>query len=192
MSNRTPARAALLERLASHGDPDLFHDVPDVTGSDSHEALSITMDSVRRVVDARVLDLDKIRLPEPFNHAVREAFAAADGTRAYASLQRSGKAEEYLARAEATLSGLSPARAPRPPDMSRKACARRRAARDGARETVRPRPEPVTSDNGYLTIQRGPEGRLVDLTVDAEWLSAATADHLERAIVQAARFGSGD
>lgn len=189
MTNYDPGGPALLERLASESDPAMFRQVPDAEGTDRNETLKITLDAARRVVDIRVLDVDRLRRPDPFIDAVREAFAIADGARAYASLVMSGQAEEYLARAEAALSGQRPLRAPAPPDVSREACARRREER-GAAPDQRPSPAPVTSDNGYLTMQRGRDGRLIGVSVDAEWLSAARPEQLERALRQASLFGT--
>ena len=186
-----PGGRALLERLASESDRTMFRPVPAATGTDSNASLTITVDAARRIVDVRVLDVDKLRRPDPLLDAVREAFGAADGARAYASLELSGNAEEFLARAEATLAGELPLRAPTPPDVSREACARRRAAR-GPRLPRRAQPAPVSSDNGYVTVQRGADGRLVDVSVDAEWLSGARPDQLARAILQASRFGKND
>src|SRR5215218_2611456 len=98
------------------------------SGTDRHQALSITLDQDRRVTDVRVLDQDRLRRPETFVDALQEAFAIADGERVLAALEAHGDAEDYLARAEATFTGQSPAQAPPRPDMSREASAARRAA----------------------------------------------------------------
>jgi hypothetical protein len=181
-----PPGLALLERLASGHEPGLFANVPDASGTDRHDALRITVDAARRVVAARVLDLDRLRHVDPFVDAVHEAFAAADGARALASLELNGTADSFLARAEATMSGRAPARAPRPPDIRREA----RQVRARHRSFARPehRPGPVSSDNAYVTVQRGPDGRLMHVDVDAEWLCAARPDQVERAVIQACRF----
>jgi hypothetical protein len=51
---------------------------------------------------------------------------------------------------------------------------------------------PVSSANGFLTVQRGPDGRLVHVAADAAWLSAARQDQLERAVIEACRFETED
>lgn len=185
MSHLDPAGRALLERLATSHEPGLFANVPDASGTDRHDALSVTVDAVRRVVAVRVLDLDHLRSVDPFVDALHEAFAAADGARALASLERLGRAEDYLVRAEATVAGRSPARAPRPPDISRDAV-RRRA---GATRVARATPAPVLSANGFLEVQRGRDGRLLHVDVDAGWLSAVQPAQLERAVIEACRYG---
>ena len=48
------------------------------SGTDRHQALSITLDRDRRVTDVRVLDQDRLRRPEAFVDALQEAFAVAD------------------------------------------------------------------------------------------------------------------
>lgn len=186
MSHLDPPGQALLERLAAHHEPGLFTEVPDASGTDRHDSLRITVDAVRRVVAARVLDIDRLRNGDPFVDALHEAFAAADGARALASLSRSGRAEAFLARAEATVTGRSPARAPRPPDISREARRRRRS--HGSSTRLEERPAPVSASNGFLTVQRGLDGRLVHVDVDAAWLSAARQDQLERAVLEACRY----
>lgn len=159
------------------------------SGTDRHRSLSITVDADRRVTDTRVLDLDHLRRPEAFTDALQEAFAVADGERILAALEAHGNVDEYLARAEATISGATPAQAPPRPDVSRAASAARRAA--GVAVAPRPEPHPpVTSDNGYLTVQRGADGRLLNIDVDAEWLSGARTHHLQDAILQACRLGT--
>lgn len=189
MSTLDPAGQVLLDRLTTAArEPGLFAPVPDASGTDSHQSLRLTVDAARRVVTARVLDVDRLRSVDPFVDALHEAFAAADGARALASLERSGRAKAYLARAEETVAGRSPARAPRPPDISRAAVRRRTAAIDAQRRPAHP--EPVTSGNGYLTVQRGHDGRLVHVEVDAAWLGAARPEQLERAVVEACRYGT--
>ncbi len=187
MSHLDPAGATLLDRLATTHEPGLFADVPNASGTDRHESLTVTVDAVRRVVAARVLDLDHLRSVDPFVDALHEAFATADGARALASLQQNGLAKAYLARAEATVAGESPARAPRPPDISREAL--RRHADE--KRAARPGPAPVRSANGYLTVQRGHDGRLLHVDVDAGWLSAAQPAQLERAVIEACRYETG-
>jgi hypothetical protein len=186
MSHLDQPGLAQLERLAAGHEPGLFAEVPDASGTDRHESLRVTVDAVRRVVAARVLDIDRLRSVDPFVDALHEAFAAADGARALASLERSGRAEAFLARAEATVSGRSPARAPRPPDISRGAVRSRQRHRASARRAQRP--AAVSSANGFLTVQRGLDGRLVRVDVDAAWLSAARPEQVERAVIEACRF----
>jgi hypothetical protein len=159
------------------------------SGTDRHQALSITLDRDRRVTDVRVLDQDRLRRPEAFVDALQEAFAVADGERVLAALEARGDAEDYLARAEATFAGQSPAQAPPRPDVSREASAARRSA--GLALAPRPEaPAPCTSENGYLTVQRGADGRLMGVQVDAEWLSGARPQHLQQAVMQAIRLGT--
>jgi len=159
------------------------------SGTDRHQALSITLDQDRRVTDVRVLDQDRLRRPEAFVDALQEAFAVADGERVLAALEVHGDAEDYLTRAEATFTGRRPAQAPPRPDVSRAASAARRSA--GVALAPRPEaPPPLSSDNGYLTIQRGADGRLKSVHVDAEWLSGARPQHLQQAVLQAIRVGT--
>ena len=121
MSHLDHTGQALLERLAECHELGLFADVTETRGSDGRDTLSVTVDAARRLVGARVLDLDVLRQPEPFVDAVREAFAVADGERALASLERSGRREEFLTRADDSVSGRSPVRPPDPPDVSEEA-----------------------------------------------------------------------
>jgi len=159
------------------------------SGTDRNRSLNITVDTDRRVTDVRVLDIDRLRHPDAFTDAFQEAFAVADGERILAALEARGDAEDFLARAEATLAGDSPAQAPPRPDVSREASAARRAA--GVAVAARPEPPPpVTSDNGYLTVQRGADGRLLRIQVDAEWLGGARTEHLQQAVLQAGRLGT--
>jgi hypothetical protein len=145
------------------------------------------------VVDVQIHDPSAIRAIDTFEDAVREAFAAADGERLLASLELNGLADDYLDRARATLAGLRPVLAPRRPDVSREACRERAAARARGDVRRRPRrPEPVISDNGYLTIQRAADGGLVGLDVDAAWLSGAREAHLRQALLEAFRFEGSD
>lgn len=167
-------------------DPAMFHAVGDSTGTDRHERLRLTIDSERRVVAVQVLDVDALRRPQALSDALLQAFGAADGARALASLERAGRREEFLARAEETLSGRAPARAPAPPDVSRAASLARRGA--GPRSRRPAPPPPVSSDNGYLTVHRGADGRLLSVEADAEWLSSTRTAYLERAILQACAF----
>ena len=156
------------------------------SGVDRNDALRITLDGARTVVSAEVLAPERLRKPEAFDDALREAFGAADGTRALALLEAEGRAEELLERAEETLAGRSRPRAPTRPDVTRAAVARRRELREATGlERTPAYPEPRTSDNGYLTVQRGRDGRLVAVVVDEEWLGGARPEHLENAIVQA-------
>jgi hypothetical protein len=189
MTTLDPAGTALLERLAAQEKPGLFDAVPPTTGSDRHHRVTLVLDAARRVVKVTVDDLMAVRRPDALVEAVKEAFATADGNRALASLERHGLADEYLARADDLLAGRTKAVAPPRPDVSREACAARRAARR-AEPAQTPPPAPVTSENGYLTALRGTDGRLMRLEVDAEWLSAARPEHLERALEQALHFGS--
>ncbi|GAA4375374.1 hypothetical protein [Nocardioides caricicola] len=159
------------------------------SATDRHQSLSITLDQDLRVTDVRVLDQDRLRSPRSFKDALQEAFAVADGERVLAALEARGDADDYLARAEATLSGRSPAVAPPRPDVSRAASAARRAA--GVALASRPEPPPpLTSENGYLTIQRGADGRLLRVDVDPEWLSGARPQLLQQAVLQAIRLGT--
>lgn len=161
------------------------------SGTDRHRSLSITVDAQRTVTDAQVLDIGHLRRPEAFVDAVQEAFAVADGERIVAALEARGDLEGFLARADATLAGRTPAQAPPRPDVSREASAARRAA--GV--VIAPRqeqPRPTTSENGYLTVQRGADGRLLGVDVDAEWLGGARAHHLQEAVLQACRVGAED
>ncbi len=161
------------------------------SGTDRNRSLSITLDQDRRVIDVRVLEQDQLRNPVAFGDALQEAFAVADGERILAALEAHGDAEDYLARAEATFTGQSPAQAPPRPDMSRGASAARRAAGTGVALAARPEPPPpLTSENGYLTIQRGADGRLMRVEADAEWLSGARPQHLQQAVLQAIRLGT--
>lgn len=172
-------------------DPDLFRPVPAAAGADLRERLRLVVDDERRVVSAEVLDLAALRTPADLEDALRGAFTVADGARGAASLEKAGRLEEYLRRAEATLEGRVRVQPPTPPDTSREASRRRREARAAAghRRPVVPPPPPVTSTNGYLTVQRAADGLLLSVEVDAAWLSAARPQHLERAIVEACRFG---
>lgn len=189
MSRIDPSGQALLDRLTTTHEPGLFAPVADATGTDRRESLRITVDAARRVVGVRVLDPDLLRSADLFVDALHEAFATADGARALASLESAGRAEAYLARAEATVSGRSPARAPRPPDISRDAV-RRRAGRPARAHRGEPL-APVTSGNGYLTVQRGRDGRLLHVEVDGRWLSAARPAQLERAVLEACHYEMG-
>ena len=158
----------------------------DASGVDRNDALRITLDGARAVLRAEVLAPERLRTPEAFDDALREAFGAADGNRVLALLEAEGRAEEQLARAEETLAGRSRPRVPTRPDVSRAAVARRRELREATGLGRTPAyPEPTTSDNGYLTVQRGRDGRLVGVVVDEEWLGGARPEHLENAIVQA-------
>jgi hypothetical protein len=159
------------------------------SGTDRHRSLSITVDKNRQVTGVEVLDLGHLRDCAAFIDAVEEAFAVADGERILAALEALGDVDEYLVRAEATVSGRSPAQLPPRPDVSRTASAVRRAA--GV--MVAPRAEtplPGTSDNGYLTVHRRSDGRLLRVEVDAEWLGGARQHHLEQAVLQAFRVGT--
>jgi len=183
----------LRARLAALKGAEYFDDVPDTTGTDRHRWLTITIDAARRVLDVRIRDLSAMRAVDTFEDAVREAFAAADGARLLASLERHGLADEYLERARATLAGLRPVVAPPRPDVSRKACRERAAARARGDVRRRPRrPDPVTSDNGYLTVQRAADGGLVALDVDAVWLSGVREEHLRQALLEALRFEASE
>jgi len=161
----------------------------DVSGVDRNDALRITLDSARTVVSVEVLAPDRLRTPEAFDDALREAFGAADGNRALALLEADGRAEEQLERAEETLAGRSRPRMPTRPDVSRAAVARRRELREATGVQRTPaHPEPRSSDNGYLTVQRGRDGRLIGIVVDEAWLGGARPEHLENAIEQAMRL----
>lgn len=161
----------------------------DASGVDRNDALRITLDGARNVVGVEVLAPERLRTPEAFDDALREAFGAADGNRALAVAEAHGRAEEVLERAEETLAGRASPRMPTRPDVSRAAVARRRELREATGVGRTPaHPEPRTSDNGYLTVQRGRDGRLVGVVVDQEWLGGARREHLENAIEQAMRL----
>ena len=85
------------------------------------------------------------------------------------------------------MAGRAP-RAPRSPPTSAATPYDGRAG--AARRRGRQRPAPVSSANACLTVQRGPDGRLMHVDVDAGWLCAARPDQLERAVIQACRFGT--
>lgn len=192
MTDLDPDGRRLLETLAADR-PDAFAEVPPTSGSDRARALRLTIDAARRVVGVEVLRIDHLRHPEPFRTSLEEAFFAADGERLYAVLRANGQAEEWLARADLTLAGASPLRVrPQGPDVSREASLERRAARRPAGARRRERPAPGTSDNGFLTIQRSSRGDIAAIEVDAPWLGGARPEHLEAAIVQAARYSLGD
>lgn len=159
------------------------------SGTDRHRSLSITVDKDRSVTDVEVLDIGHLRNPVAFVDAVQESFAVADGERILAALEARGDVDEYLVRAEATVSGRSPAVAPPRPDVSRAASAARRAAGVALAPRTEP-PLPVTSENGYLTVHRRADGRLLRVEVDAEWLSGARPHHLQQAVLQAFRLGT--
>jgi len=179
----------LLERLARSHEPGLFADVPQAVGTDSRGALSLAVDAARRVVDARVLDPDLIRGPDMFTLAVRQAFAVADAERALAALEHNGIREEFLDRIAAKFEDRAPVEAPAPPDVSQEASRERRnkAMPDDDEERVRIRPG--RADNGYLVLHRAPDGFLVRVEVDAEWLAGAWPKHVERALVEAGAVG---
>ena len=179
----------LLARL-SNEDADLFRDVPDATGADAADSLAITVDSARRVVNVEVRDAERVRTPEALAAVVREAFGAADGERALASLTTAGKADERLARAESLMSGRRKLEIRSAPDVSYRAYLARggsRRARPDLAE-VAALPDATTSDNGYVTIMRDEHGMISAVHADGEWLSAAQPHNLERALLQAGRW----
>lgn len=171
-------------------DPDLLRPVGTAEGDDLDGHLRLVIDDDRRVLQATVLDPSSLRDPDALREALRGALAVADGARAAASLRQAGRLEEYLARAEETVAGRRPLRAPTPPSVTREASRRRREARRGeVPPSPPPPPAPATSGNGYLTVQRSVDGQLIGLEVDTAWLGAARPEHLERAIVEACDLG---
>ncbi|HWI42677.1 MAG TPA: hypothetical protein VNS81_03605 [Nocardioides sp.] len=189
MAQLDPAGQRTLEVLASIK-PDAFAEVAPATGQDRQGILRLTVDAARRVVRAEVLDPDRVRDPDVFRAALGEAFFVADADRLYAALQRNGKAEEWVARAEQSLADPArlDVRRPDPRRITREGARARRAER-----APRPaRPAPGTSDNGFLTVQRTARGDLASIEVDAAWLSGAQAHRVEDAIVQATRYSLGD
>ncbi|WP_426247071.1 hypothetical protein [Nocardioides sp. LHG3406-4] len=189
MSNLDYDGQQLLARLSTE-DADLFRDVPDATGADHADRLAVTVDSARRVVAVDVRDVARLRTPEDLAAAVREAFAAADGQRALASLTEAGKAEDRLAHADALVSGRRKLQVRSAPDVSYQAYVER-GGRHRARvvqSAAAARPDATTSDNGYVSIVRDEHGMVSAVHADGEWLSAAQPHHLERALQQAGRW----
>ena len=185
MPSLDSAGQALRHQLGAK-DPDLFRDVPDTEGYDEHAALSMTIDAARRVVGVHVKDASKLRTNELLETAIKQSFAAADGKRGYASMVEAGRGEELLERAERTLAGHRTERPRRRIDVSREGSLARLAAKaDRAPEAKRQQPRRQTSDNGYLTIQRGLSLDPTSIQADPAWLAGARAEHLEAAISQA-------
>ena len=133
---------------------------------------------------------DRLRRPDAFVDALQEAFAVADGERVLAALEAHGDAEDYLARAEATFTGRSPAQAPPRPDVSRDASAARRAAGVALAPGDRSHRHQSPSDNGYLTVQSR-RGRTAARRRRGRGVAErCSAEHLQQAVLQAIRLGT--
>ena len=132
----------------------------------------------------RVNDVHRLRTPSALSRALLGAFQAADGQRLLDELEASGTADELLERVERDFAERPGLVAPRVGDVSYDAY--RSGRLDTAPTAPSRRAVRVTSDNGYLTITRDQDGALLGVDADAEWLSAARAEYLEAAIMQAA------
>jgi hypothetical protein len=176
----------LLNQMERLEPPGTVADIGPTTGRDRDGVMEVRIDSARRILAVRVHDIGKVRRPERFVQCALKAFEAADGERALRSLARTGQDAAWLARADAAVAGREPLRMPTPPDVSYEAFQDGRLAAGAAHRPARP--APGTSDNGYLTIQRGRSGGIDAIHVDAAWLSGASAQYLEAAFVQAAAF----
>jgi hypothetical protein len=174
---------ALLGRMHASEPAGTVADVAAVTATDQHGAIELTLDASRRISAVHVHDVSAIRTPETFTTALIGAFQSADGDRALAALERSGRLDEFLDRAEREHAEHPGLRRPARPDVSYDAY---RSGRLHGRSATRAElPAARTSDNGYLTVQRGPAGDLLTVQVDPEWLLGARREHLEAAIEQA-------
>lgn len=174
---------ALMERMRSTEPTGTVADVPTVTATDQHGAIEITLDASRRVTSVHVRDLTAIRTPPAFTSALIGAFQAADGDRALAALEQTGHLDGFLDRVEREHAEHPGLRVPPRVDVSYAAYKAGLLHVDEA--THHERPPARTSDNGYLTVQRGPAGDLLTVDVDAEWLLGTRTEHLEAAIEQA-------
>jgi hypothetical protein len=154
------------------------------TATDRDDTLELTLDASGRITRVRVQDIGRLRTPQALKGALLGASQAADGQRALDDLAGSGADADLLERAERDFSERPGLVAPRVGDVSYAAF---RSGRLGAatpvpsRRTLR-----ASADNGYLTVTREEDGALVNVDVDAEWLSGARTDYLEAAIMQAA------
>ncbi len=180
---------ALLKRLSADH-PNRFAEEPDVTAHDTSDRLALTIDCVRRITGVTVLDVGALRTQTALTEAFTDAFGSAEGQRAAAALESNGALEDALEAAGRSVRDTSRPPSPTRNIVTREASTARREAR--ARGELPPRQQQPTagvSDNGYVIIQRSADGAIASVTADAEWLSAATAQHLEAALEQAARFG---
>ena len=183
MTSDDSTTQALLERMRASEPAGTVADVAAVTATDSHGALALTLDASRRISAVHVRDISAIRTPETFTTALIGAFQSADGDRALAALERTGRLEEFLERAEREHAEHPGLRTPAIADVSYAAYTSGRL--HGPSATASDRPAARTSNNAYLTVQRGPAGDLLTVEVDPEWLLGARAEHLEAAIEQA-------
>lgn len=172
-----------MDRMRSTEPACTVADVPTVTATDQREAIEITLDAARRITSVHVRDLSAVRTPPAFTSALIGAFQAADGERALAALEQSGRLDEFLDRVEREHAERPGLRVPPRVDVSYAAYKSGLLHVDEA--THQERPPARTSDNGYLTVQRGPAGDLLTVVVDAEWLLGTRTEHLEAAIEQA-------
>lgn len=172
-----------MDRMRSTEPAGTVADVPTVTATDQREAIEITLDATRRITSVHVRDLSAVRTPTAFTSALIGAFQAADGDRALAALEQSGRLDEFLDRVEREHAERPGLRVPPRVDVSYSAYKAGLLHVDEA--THHERPPARTSDNGYLTVQRGPAGDLLTVDVDAEWLLGTRTEHLEAAIEQA-------
>ena len=174
---------ALMERMRSTEPAGTVADVPTVTATDQHGAIEITLDASRRVTSVHVRDLTAVRTPPAFTSALIGAFQAADGERARAALDQTGDLDGFLDRVEREHAEHPGLRVPSRVDVSYAAYKAGLLYVDATRHEERPPAR--TSDNGYLTVRRGPAGDLLTVDVDAEWLLGTRTEHLEAAIEQA-------
>lgn len=173
----------LLERMLASEPAGTVAHVPAVTGADQQQAIEITLDAARRVVSVDVREVSAVRSPESFTAALIGAFQSADGDRALAALQQIGHLDEFVSRAERDFAERPALRRPPRVDVSYAAY---QSGSLHVQSTPRAeRPAPRTSANGYLTVQRGHAGELLNVHVDPEWLLGARPEHLETAIEQA-------
>lgn len=177
---------ARLAQLQQQFGSDCYQDVPTAQGSDSRCAVSLSIDAACRIVDVRVHDLGALRTPAALDAALGEAFRAADEERAEASLRTSGAFEQYAACGAAMLRGEVPSLAAGRGDVVASVIAElvHPDATDDDLPTEIGAPL-GRSGNGYLALAVNPDGSIAALEVDAAWLSAATADRLRRALLEA-------
>lgn len=172
---------ALLSRLQSEYGAEAFLEVPDVAAVDAHGALQVMIDAAQRVIDVRVLDIDRLRTKDALAVAVGQAFIAAVTARLRRSLEASGALRRWQERAEAIRDGLVAIDIGTSPSVivwDRSGLVEEVAAPSRARE--------VTSGNGFLTMRRTDFGVTIT-AVDGTWLSAVSIENLERALLEATR-----
>ncbi|MBS4753057.1 hypothetical protein KG112_09600 [Nocardioides sp. zg-ZUI104] len=170
MTHLDPEGERLLRRLADER-PDAYGDVEPATGEDSDATISLTIDAAKRIIEARVLDADRVRRPAAFVAALRDAFVAADGDRLFNVLVSSGDVPDWIARADGAADDTP-----------------RRRGRLDLLSSGTAIPQRSSSAGGHLSVQRSERGDLIDVDVDADWLAAAEPEELEVAIVAATRY----